>query len=324
MSDESSKMSSEKHQFNWTDELTDLFVDQCYKFKDRFRIPNLKGAVLWTDILEHFLSLGHPVTLGILMRKFSNMKTTYGRIVKAGHQNKTKWPYFDKFDEIVDDVDIEWSKNDEPVKTIREKRPTATVVEFHWNHESTSLLLQEYLERLSSFRDPKARKKELWDEIRDIFEENGFKISSDLLDRKFRSLRNRFLELQSSHNSDKTAWSYYKSFEKICENQNQVFDAVQPKKEVIYMENHDEMYEDAANSEGNYCHSEREFADEIDDEGAPLTKRLKTEHREDYYEQKLEIERRKVEELAKIRQNMAEQNQIMREFLEIMKRKAMS
>lgn len=67
--------------------------------------------------------------------------------------------------------------------------------EFLWTPKSINLLLEEYLNRLSLFKDPDTKRQVLWGEIQEIFQKQGYDITTDLLDRKFRSMKNTYLEV---------------------------------------------------------------------------------------------------------------------------------
>ncbi|XP_046383440.1 uncharacterized protein LOC124154010 [Ischnura elegans] len=50
----------------------------------------------------------------------------------------------------------------------------------NWKKEQTLLLLEEYRRRVDSFRDPKIKKKDLWQEISRTFTEKGYNFSEDV------------------------------------------------------------------------------------------------------------------------------------------------
>ena len=60
---------------------------------------------------------------------------------------------------------------------------------FTWTQDAVRLLLTEYEKRKEKFRNPTIKKKMLWSEIKNIFDEHSYKISSDGLDKKFRNLK---------------------------------------------------------------------------------------------------------------------------------------
>jgi len=59
----------------------------------------------------------------------------------------------------------------------------------------TLLLLEEYRKLKDQFRDPKIKKKDFWNKIRDVFSENGYNPTADNLDKKFRNLKRNYIEV---------------------------------------------------------------------------------------------------------------------------------
>lgn len=71
-------------------------------------------------------------------------------------------------------------------------------------------------------------------------------------------------------------------------------------------------------------HSSYQDDDDTSYDFPPLTKKRKIDHDnngEDYHEARLSIERRKVDELHQLNENMQEQNVLMRELLKAVKQK---
>lgn len=92
---------------------------------------------------------------------------------------------------------------------------------FHWDHQSILLLLDEYRKRMSKFRNPKFKKKILWQEIEDIMKQKGYDVVADVIDKKMRNMKNTFKTIVDNNNKKKSTgrgrleWPYFKIFEDI-------------------------------------------------------------------------------------------------------------
>ena len=70
--------------------------------------------------------------------------------------------------------------------------------EFKWTHETTLFLISEYQKKKEKFRNSKLKKKDLWQEIARAMQENFQKdISIDLLDKKFRNMKQSYLQVSA-------------------------------------------------------------------------------------------------------------------------------
>ena len=68
--------------------------------------------------------------------------------------------------------------------------------EFKWTHETTLFLISEYHKKKDKFRNSKLKKKDLWQAITRAFQENFQKdISTDSLDKKFRNMKQSYLQV---------------------------------------------------------------------------------------------------------------------------------
>lgn len=64
-------------------------------------------------------------------------------------------------------------------------------------------MLEEYRKRMSKFRNPKFKKKLLWDEIAKIMNQNGYLLDSAAVDKKMRNMRNTFRTIVDNNNKKK-------------------------------------------------------------------------------------------------------------------------
>ncbi|CAG9772853.1 unnamed protein product [Ceutorhynchus assimilis] len=82
-----------------------------------------------------------------------------------------------------------------------------------WNTSTTKLLISEYKKRLEQFRNPKIKKKSLWEAIAQIFRKIGYNITVQELDCKMRNIKHHYKTIKDN-NKNKTGrgrivWEYY-------------------------------------------------------------------------------------------------------------------
>lgn len=87
-----------------------------------------------------------------------------------------------------------------------------------WNDASVRLLLSEYEALLSKFRNPIVKKKLLWLKVRDAFTENGYTMSSQQIENKWRVLMRNYAKAKSegvTENCD--GYPYFEETQRIVE-----------------------------------------------------------------------------------------------------------
>jgi len=95
---------------------------------------------------------------------------------------------------------------------------------FSWSTKSTKLFLAAYSERKLQFRDPKVKKKRLWQEIVGTLKEHGYtNVSEDILDRKMRNMKRSYKTIKENNKKSTTgrgrlSWEYFDTFEEIFAN----------------------------------------------------------------------------------------------------------
>jgi len=76
-------------------------------------------------------------------------------------------------------------------------------------------MLEEYKKRAERFRNPKAKKKQVWQEISDEMAKYGYIIEADAIDKKFRNMKTRYLIIKDNNDKKKTtgtgriSWPYF-------------------------------------------------------------------------------------------------------------------
>lgn len=90
-----------------------------------------------------------------------------------------------------------------------------------WTVKDTKLLLELYKERKEKFRDPKIKKRNLWTEIINKMDKNGYKhLTEGVLDRKLRNLKKTYRTIKDNNRKSSTGrgritWEYFHIFEEI-------------------------------------------------------------------------------------------------------------
>ncbi|KAK5639184.1 hypothetical protein RI129_011676 [Pyrocoelia pectoralis] len=90
--------------------------------------------------------------------------------------------------------------------------------EFTWNRNTTLLLISKYKSFKDDFRNPKIKKKGLWANIRDNFLKEGYEVTEEVLDRKFRNLKKTYTGIKDATNRTgrgRISWEHYDSFEDL-------------------------------------------------------------------------------------------------------------
>lgn len=76
-------------------------------------------------------------------------------------------------------------------------------------------MLEEYKKRAKCFRNPKAKKKQVWQEISNEMAKYGYTVDADAIDKKFRNMKSRYLIIKDNNDKKKTtgtgriSWSYF-------------------------------------------------------------------------------------------------------------------
>ncbi|KYQ50315.1 hypothetical protein ALC60_10629 [Trachymyrmex zeteki] len=106
--------------------------------------------------------------------------------------------------------EIDWEKRCQELKQLLAKSKN----NFSWSEKAVFLMLEEYKKRAERFRNPENKKKRLWQEISDEMTKYGYKVKADVIDRKFRNLKMRYLRIKNSDKketseSGRMSWIYF-------------------------------------------------------------------------------------------------------------------
>nr|XP_012231679.1 PREDICTED: uncharacterized protein LOC105677556 [Linepithema humile] len=100
---------AEQNNFTWTKKATKLFLEAYLERKEKFRNPEVKKRLLWSEIAQILKGHGYiNIDEDILDRKMRNMKRTYKTIRENSRKSATgrvSWEYYKTFQEIFSDLD---------------------------------------------------------------------------------------------------------------------------------------------------------------------------------------------------------------------------
>lgn len=90
---------------------------------------------------------------------------------------------------------------------------------FKWNHKNTTTFLNEFREKINDFKDPKIKKKHIWESIANKMKEQGFNVTGGMLDRKLRNMKATYrVILDSKHKNPEKGnvhWKYFDVFHEV-------------------------------------------------------------------------------------------------------------
>ncbi|KAJ8979107.1 hypothetical protein NQ317_014119 [Molorchus minor] len=75
---------------------------------------------------------------------------------------------------------------------------------FVWDHKANMLLLDEYHKIVDQFRNPTVKKKPLWDKIANNMFQYGYDVKGDIIDKKFRNMKNTFNKIKDNKKTKRT------------------------------------------------------------------------------------------------------------------------
>ncbi|KAF5272343.1 hypothetical protein FQR65_LT17457 [Abscondita terminalis] len=123
------------------------------------------------------------VTYEIFNRRFE-VKTSEEEHFKLQNDDNYSRNYFEK---ILANTEPEVSQVD-------------TVVQgtFNWSRNVILLLVDQYKKNIDKFRDPKIKKKSIWSTIVRAFHAHNYKVTEDILDRKWRNMKKTYVNIKDS------------------------------------------------------------------------------------------------------------------------------
>jgi len=122
----------------------------------------------------------------------------------------------------LEETDILESQQDEEL----------TLDTFRWSQPAVLLLLDLYCSRKSSFKDPKRKKKKLWQEVVHEMRQKGYEITWAVAEKKMRNIRQTHRAIRDNNSKTgrgRKSWEYFEKMEisgKIPQFQQQTFQKV--------------------------------------------------------------------------------------------------
>ncbi|XP_053676837.1 uncharacterized protein LOC128727006 [Anopheles nili] len=107
--------SGQQHDFKWTHERCMLLLHEYDLLKEKFKDRKHKKKDLWAEISIKFKKIyAYDLEWDVAYKKFRNLKQTFEQVRAKLHQqaitgqitNRPKWPYYEKFVQILDDSSI--------------------------------------------------------------------------------------------------------------------------------------------------------------------------------------------------------------------------
>ncbi|KAK4878549.1 hypothetical protein RN001_011055 [Aquatica leii] len=180
--------------------------------------------------------------------------------------------------------------------------------EFSWNRNTTLLLISKYKSLKDDFRDPKIKKKGLWAKIKEHFLKEGYEVTEELLDRKFRNLKKTYTGIKDATNKTgrgRISWEHFDSFEDLfredkCVNVPRTISSITPLSNA---------------SEGTLQTSEGQAESTLTK--SPSAHKMSTLFRQ--RKKQLELEEKRVTEITLLRKAIETSNNIQKERNELLK-----
>ncbi|XP_035906281.1 uncharacterized protein LOC118509598 [Anopheles stephensi] len=104
-----------QHDFKWTHERCMLLLHEYDLLKDKFKDRKHKKKDLWAEISMKFRKIyAYDLEWDVAYKKFRNLKQTFEQVrakmqqqaITGQYSNRPKWPYFEKFQQILDDPGV--------------------------------------------------------------------------------------------------------------------------------------------------------------------------------------------------------------------------
>lgn len=196
--------------------------------------------------------------------------------------------------------------------------------DFRWNHSNILLFLDEFQKRIQKFRNPSIKKKTFWREISKAMNSKGYNVNADTLDRKMRNMKATFTKIKDNNKKSKTGrgrvnWEYFERFNEIFAEDKTinisnvitsiVVNDIECRRETENAEKPREILTPLPSPSGASCSGS----------DAPSNCREKQKRLDSFRKRQIELDEQRVEELKKIRLEIAESNRISREKLELFK-----
>lgn len=195
--------------------------------------------------------------------------------------------------------------------------------------------------RIPRFRDPKVKKKNLWEEIAQAMQQKGYLVDADGVDRKMRNMKNTYRTICDNNNKKKSTgkgrmnWEYYNYFVDMFQDDKTVnLPKTILSSTKINQNLSPQLSLDVSGSED--CSStivtcttplqspssditQHEIRTLNVDTPTSKEKAVKAKRLDKYRKRQLKIEEEKLKELKRMRESIEESNQLQKERIELLK-----
>ncbi|KAJ8973473.1 hypothetical protein NQ317_013467, partial [Molorchus minor] len=185
---------------------------------------------------------------------------------------------------------------------------------FVWDHKANMLLLDEYHKIVDQFRNPTVKKKPLWDKIANNMFQYGYDVKGDIIDKKFRNMKNTFNKIKDNKKTKRTGrgviqWPYYTKFDSIFVDDK----TVNINNIISTLDSHLPESTFSTNSDSDRSTTPITPTTSHDSESRLSNGKINT------VKKMVELEEQRVEELKKIRLDVAESNRLTQEKINLFK-----
>ncbi|KAJ8974686.1 hypothetical protein NQ317_019842 [Molorchus minor] len=191
---------------------------------------------------------------------------------------------------------------------------------FVWDHKANMLLLDEYHKIVDQFRNPTVKKKPLWDKIANNMFQYGYDVKGDIIDKKFRNMKNTFNKIKDNKKTKRTGrgviqWPYYTKFDSIFVNDK----TVNINNIISTLDSHLPESTFSTNSDSDRSTTPITPTTSHDSESRLSNGKVNQNRLDKYRKKMVELEEQRVEELKKIRLEVAESNRLTQEKINLFK-----
>ncbi|KAF5270991.1 hypothetical protein FQR65_LT05341 [Abscondita terminalis] len=182
----------------------------------------------------------------------------------------------------------------------------------YWDHKSTMLFLDEFARENPNFRNPKVKKRNIWERISMRMIMYGYKVDANMLDQKLRNMKSTYNKIKDNKKSTKTGrgrtnWQYFDRMEEIFINDK-----------TVHLPNVVQTLEGTPNQSNNVSEEPSQSTITIDDSDTSTASNTKKKNLDALRKRQLEIEQERVDELKKIRLAIEENNRLSKEKLTVL------
>ncbi|KAI4455548.1 myb/sant-like dna-binding domain [Holotrichia oblita] len=175
---------------------------------------------------------------------------------------------------------------------------------FVWNEQSILFFLSEYEKEIQNFRNPKMKKKHVWNKIAERMIEGGCAVDAAVLDQKLSNMKSTFNKIKDNNKTSSTGrgrinWPYY-------ERMNQIF---QCDKTV-------HLPAVVSTLDVSPSTSQSKTPESLENTPQSQSKR----NLDSFRKRQLEIEQERLEELKKVRQAIEVSNELAKEKIRLMEK----